>query len=95
MESAEKIRQHNIANANAIFEKFESVEDTTLTKSEGETGKVFTEGDIEKFKTDLFKSIDDGSMTPESLEKAQDDLLGLKKETRKVEGKDVTVFVKG
>lgn len=98
MLSPEEITAKNIEKANAIFEKFQApsnnLEKSVDTPAK-ETGKVFTTSDITKFKEDLFKGIDEGTISEDDLAKAQDDLLDLKRETRTIEGKETVVFIKG
>ena len=96
MLSPEEIQAATRQRATAIFEKFDPVVDTDyLQKSEDTevTDVFFTEEGIAQFKEDLFKSIDDGTCSDEDLQKAQDDLLNLSRETRTIDGADVTVFV--
>ena len=100
MKSPDEIDAYNKARVAAIFEKFEPLtKDDSLSKSEDdkgkEEGKYYTTEDLNKFRDDLYKGIDDGTISEDALTKAQDDLLDLKKETRTIEGKEVEVFVKG
>ena len=96
MKSPEEIAAHNKAQVDAIFQKFEPLtNDETLSKSESEDKDAFyTAEDLGKFKDDLFKGIDEGTISDEDISKAQDDLLNLRKEVREIEGKEVEVFVK-
>ena len=95
MYSPEKIKEFNISKATAIFDRFDSVEKSNeLTKSEDATEAFYTSEALNKFKEDLFKGIDEGTVSEDDLNKAQEDLLSLKKETRTIEGKETTVFVK-
>lgn len=100
MLSAEEIRSANAERANAIFDRFEAIKEPTndLAKSEDANEAkdlFFTEENLNAFKNDLFKGIDEGTVSEDDLEKAQEDLLSLTKETRVIEGKETTVFVKG
>lgn len=91
MKTQEEITAHNKAQVAAIFDKFEPVtNDEDLSKSED----FYTSEGLSKFKDILFKSIDEGTISDEDLEKAQEDLLNLKKEVREIDGKEVEVFVK-
>jgi len=96
MKSPEEIIAHNKAQVSAIFERFEPVESNEdLSKSEVETEDSFyTAEGLNKFRDDLFKSIDEGTVSDEDLEKAQDDLLNLRKEVREINGVATEVFVK-
>ena len=98
MYTPEQIQEMNKAKAQAIFNRFEPIQEE-LTKSQDTVTKpkevFFTEEGLNKFKEDLFKGIDEGTVSDEDLEKAQEDLLSLKKVTRSIEGKDVEVFIQG
>ena len=99
MLNPEEIVAANRAKVAAVFERFLPVDDTqTLEKSKDTTEKskerIYTVEDLEKFKTDLFKSIDEGTVTDDQLTKAQEDLLSLVKETRVIGGQETVVFVK-
>jgi len=100
MYTPDQIQAENKARVQAIFDRFVPVQEPksdNLVKSEGEKVKdtYWTADDLNKFKEDLFKGIDEGTIGEEELEKAQEDLLSLKKECRLIEGKEVEVFVKG
>jgi len=95
MLNPEEIRSVNLERANAIFERFEPLEaNEVLNKSEDAEDVFFTSDSLIKFKEDLFKGIDEGTVSEYDLEKAQEDLLSLSKETREIEGDIVEVFVK-
>jgi hypothetical protein len=92
MKSQEEIIAHNKAQVTAIFDRFEPVTGSDeLNKSKD---AFYTAEGLTKFKDDLYKGIDEGTVSDEDLEKAQEDLLNLKKEVREIDGKEVEVFVK-
>jgi|SRR5882672_16577 len=106
MYTPEEIAAARNAQVQAIFDRFEpvetpaqelekSVETEEATTQEKSSDVYWTKGDLDKYKEDLFKGIDDGSLTTEDLEKAQDSLFELVKTTRTIEGEEVEVFVKG
>ena len=95
MLSPEELKAFNVSKATAIFDRFDSVEKSNeLTKSEDATEVFYTAENLHKFKEDLFKGIDSGTLSEDDLNKAQEDLLSLKRETRTIEGKETEVFVK-
>lgn len=98
MKSPLEIQLENRSRVNAIFEKFVSLEDTeTLSKSHQFTTNrdtYWTKENLADFQNSLNKSIDEDTISDEDLEKAQSDLLSLKKVTRVINGEETTVFVK-
>jgi hypothetical protein len=96
MLTPEEIRSANLEKANAIFDRFEPVEPKQeLNKSEDAQSEMYwTASDLSKFKEDLFKGIDEGTVSEDDLEKAQEELLSLSREAIEIEGDLVEVFVK-
>lgn len=98
MLSPEQIHEANRAKVNAIFEKFLPLEPETntqvLRKSETTQEPFWTKEGLVKYKQDLFKALDEGTLTDVELSKAEQDLLSLTKEERQLGGELKTVFVR-
>ena len=90
MKSQEEIHDFHSSKKKAIFERFEN-QNSEIEKSED---VYWTESDLVRFKDDLVKSVDEGNATQEDLSKAIEEIKSLKKETREIEGEQVTVFVR-
>lgn len=98
MLTPEEIQQANKSKVNAIFERFNPVQPESdnqdLAKSE-ESDLFWTKDSLDKFKEDLFKGIDDGTIGQKEVESAREQLGSLQKSVREVDGKETEVFVKG
>jgi len=83
----------------AIGEKFNPLEapkaDLVKSESESKLGQHWTSEDLSKYKEDLFKGIDSGTISDDQLEKAQEELLSLIKATTVIDGVETEVFIKG
>jgi len=98
MLSANEIKKANAESRKALKDRFFSEGDQpseSIEKSEDSEKDFFiTQDGLDKYKEDLFKSIDNGEMNDESLEKSLDQISSLKKETRNIDGKEVLVYTK-
>ncbi len=96
MLTPEQIQAANNQRSQAIKDRFVSV-DNDLSKSEesttGEPTKFFTKEGLSKYKADLMKGIDEGTVTDDQLEKAQEDLLSLIPATTEINGVEVEGFI--
>lgn len=105
MYTPEQIAEQRGAQVRAIFDRFEPVaveapvadnlEKSVETEQTPVSDTYWTREDLETFKNDLFKGIDEGTLTEDDLQKAQDDLFDLVKSVRTIDGQEVEVFVKG
>lgn len=98
MYTPEEIQAVNRQRAQAIFDRFETEEaprvNDNLQKSEDTVDQFWTPADLSKYRDDLFKSIDEGGMGDDDIEKAQSELQSLVESTRVVDGEKVQVYVK-
>ena len=97
--SENEIKKANQRSVNALKERFVSEDEApkqNFEKSEESNTEEFfiTEEGLDRYKSDLFKSIDAGEVTDESLEKSLDQISSLVKTTRNIEGKEVTVYIR-
>jgi len=99
MYTPEEIQAINRQRAQAIFDRFETEEaprvNDNLQKSEDTVDQFWTSDDLSNYRDDLFKSIDEGRMGDDDIEKAQSELQSLVESTRIVDGKEIKVYVKG
>lgn len=96
MLSAEEIQKANSQSVDALKDRFIQVETKSenIEKSQDSKDFFITEEGLSKYKDDLFKSIDAGEMTDESLEKSLDQISSLVKGTKEIEGKEVVVYTR-
>lgn len=97
MLSEQEIQKANQQSIAAIKERFAGSEakQETIEKSKDSKEDFFiTQEGLDKYKEDLFKSIDAGEMTEDSLEKSLDQISSLVKGTKEIDGKEVTVYTR-
>jgi hypothetical protein len=101
MLTPEQIKDVNNQRTSAIHSRFNDIVEINpnnasvdLTKSEDVPTTFFTKASLTKFKNDLYKGIEEGTVTEDSLEKAQIELESLSKATTIIGGVETEVFVK-
>ena len=95
MLTPEEIIAHNRAKAQAVFERFDNQEPTKELEKSEKAAPYWTLEGLNKYKEDLFKGLDEGTLGSDDLSKAEEELLSLRKEIRFEGEKEITVFVKG
>lgn len=105
MLTPEEIQAERERQRLAIFNRFENKDEVApqpantqpnsndIEKSESSV-MYWTDESLVKFKEDLFKAIDNGSITGEELEKAQDSILSLVAVEKEINGVPTRVYVK-
>lgn len=95
MLSAEEIQKANQDSISAIKDRFiqDKPEGNEISKSQdAKDGFYITQDGLDKYKDDLFKSIDAGEIDEDGLEKSLDQISGLVKSTETIEGKETVVY---